>query len=293
MYSWGGNQPLQDTIHNVTPDAFMSSVVPLYSGPQVTIRLEVEDDNVREYKLPKGLLCKQSPYFAAMFEGKFREGEEQAVTLPPMEGVISVRSFETLVQYLHLGFVVYPEAASVKEIDHLIEFARFVDMCGITQMNDTISSRLREAIRGTPQQHQCHRWGTPVQTTSRESHVTIKHISAAAALPYGHPVRRIVAETVVGRYLQREEGRHWKKVCREVPGFGLDLLEATQDTMNTVHAGQRDIHFQDPITHHSSVLDGKTCHCACPGPFLDNGNGNGNWGNCWSGAGAECACGRK
>lgn len=35
----------------------------------------------QEYKLPKDLLCKQSPYFKATFEGDFQEGEEQSTCL--------------------------------------------------------------------------------------------------------------------------------------------------------------------------------------------------------------------
>jgi hypothetical protein len=79
-------------------------LLPLYSGPQVTIRIESAS---HEYKLPKALLCKQSPYFAAMFEGPFREGEEQATTLEEINGVVTPRSFQMFVQWVCLGRVVF------------------------------------------------------------------------------------------------------------------------------------------------------------------------------------------
>lgn len=40
---------------------------------------------VNEYTVPKGLLCDQSPVFAAMFEGGFRETQEQIVDLEEIE----------------------------------------------------------------------------------------------------------------------------------------------------------------------------------------------------------------
>jgi hypothetical protein len=72
-------------------------LLPLHSGPQVTIRIGSAS---HEYNLPKALLCKQSPYFAAMFAGPFREGEEQATTLEEINGVVTPRSFEILVQWV-------------------------------------------------------------------------------------------------------------------------------------------------------------------------------------------------
>lgn len=65
-------------IHYLFPTNTIHRLLPLYSGPQVTIRIGSAS---HEYKLPKALLCKQSPYLAAMFEGPFKEGEEQSTTL--------------------------------------------------------------------------------------------------------------------------------------------------------------------------------------------------------------------
>ncbi|CZR63104.1 uncharacterized protein PAC_13001 [Phialocephala subalpina] len=96
---------------------FATSLLPLYSGPQVTIRIGSAS---HEYKLPKALLCKQSPYFAAMFEGSFKEGEEQSTTLEE----VTPRSFQMLVQWVCLGRVVFREHAPDVAITTAIEFAR-------------------------------------------------------------------------------------------------------------------------------------------------------------------------
>jgi hypothetical protein len=114
-------------------------LLPLYSGPQVTIRIESAS---HEYKLPKALLCKQSPYFAAMFEGPFREGEEQATTLEEINGVVAPRSFQMLVQWVCLGRVVFRECAPDVAITTAIEFARLADMCRITGMESLMASAI-------------------------------------------------------------------------------------------------------------------------------------------------------
>jgi hypothetical protein len=69
-------------------------------SPQVTIR--IGSANV-EYKLPKALLCKQSSYFAATFEGSFKEGEEQSTALEEDDGVVSTQSFQMLAQWVIIG----------------------------------------------------------------------------------------------------------------------------------------------------------------------------------------------
>ncbi|KAF4636058.1 hypothetical protein G7Y89_g2031 [Cudoniella acicularis] len=62
---------------------FMASLLPLYSSPRVKVRIPSAS---REYELSKVILWKQSPYFAATFEGEFREGQDQSTTLTEIDG---------------------------------------------------------------------------------------------------------------------------------------------------------------------------------------------------------------
>jgi BTB/POZ domain len=66
-----------------------------------TVRIRIGSASY-EYKLSKALLCRQSPYFAATFEGNFQEGEEQSTNMTEIDGLVSIRSFELLVQWLYL-----------------------------------------------------------------------------------------------------------------------------------------------------------------------------------------------
>lgn len=69
----------------------VSSIIPLYHGPYVKIRVNPSGD---EYTVSKPLLCRESAYFSAMFEGEFLEGHQQTAILDEMEGVISARSLD-------------------------------------------------------------------------------------------------------------------------------------------------------------------------------------------------------
>jgi hypothetical protein len=54
-----------------------------------------------EYKLSKALLCKQSLYFAAIFERNFEESEDQSTILVEADDVVIPQSFQILVQWLY------------------------------------------------------------------------------------------------------------------------------------------------------------------------------------------------
>lgn len=69
------------------------SFLPRLHGPLVTIRIKPAG---AEYIVSKDILTSQSPCFANMFDGPFREGKEQVATLEEFKGVVSVQSFEVL-----------------------------------------------------------------------------------------------------------------------------------------------------------------------------------------------------
>lgn len=103
----------------------------LYAGTQVFIRV---GDEGPEYPFSKDLLCAQSPYFAAMFnENRYKEGEEGKVTMCLIDGIVSVGSVETLIQWLYRGKAIFPDDLSAKdEITKVVEFARLCDMVDTT-----------------------------------------------------------------------------------------------------------------------------------------------------------------
>jgi hypothetical protein len=81
-----------------------------------------------------------------MFAGPFREGEEQATTLEEINGVVTPRSLEILVQWVCLGRVVFRECAPDIAITTTIELARLADMCRITAMESLMAEHIKTII---------------------------------------------------------------------------------------------------------------------------------------------------
>ncbi|TVY33030.1 hypothetical protein LSUB1_G008053 [Lachnellula subtilissima] len=119
-----------------------NSLLPKFSGPQVTIRV---GEHGPAYQVSKDILCADSPYFSAMFPaGHFKEGAENAAVLEEIEGVITPRSFQALVQWLYRGRVAFPASLlPMEEISEILEFVRLADMTGVTGIDDAMSERLR------------------------------------------------------------------------------------------------------------------------------------------------------
>lgn len=153
-----------------------------------------------EYKLSKALLCKQSPYFAATFQGDFKEGKEQSTTLAEIDGVVSIRSFELLVQWLYLGRVNFGKLTPEEAIPATIEFARLVDMCGVTGMESLMAERIKAIIIAIP----APRKGKTRDPDTNTHCLISQHIKSAALLPEGHPVRSILATAAVDGYIRHD-----------------------------------------------------------------------------------------
>jgi len=60
--------------------------------------------------------------------------------------VISTRSFQLLVQWLHLGRVIFGELAPEEAITATIEFVRIADIYGVTGMEALMAERIKGII---------------------------------------------------------------------------------------------------------------------------------------------------
>lgn len=235
---------------------FATSLLPLYSDPHVMIHIGSAN---HEYKLSKALLCKQSPYFAATFEGRFQEGEEQSTTLTEIDDVVSIRRFELLVQWLYLGRVNFGALAPEDAITATIEFIRFADMCGVTGMELLMAERIKAIILANPAPPSKKSPKTRDPDTNTYCLVS-QHIKSAAFLPEGHPVRGTLAAAAVEGYL-RHDNHKFLRETRGVPNFSVDLLQAVKATLKTVTYGQSRFSCKDPIS-------GETLHL----PTSESGN---------------------
>jgi len=224
-------------------EGFANSILPLYSGPQVVIRIGSASG---EYVLPKALLCEQSPYFAAMFEGSFEEGESQSATLEEMDGVVSTRSFQILVQWLWLGRVVFGESTPEEAITAAIEFVRLADMCGITGVESFMAEHIREVIRvNIPPANICFEGDRDPQRNTY--YLSSQHIASVASLPKGHPVRSMIAMAAVEGYFLQDNFKFLEEAGR-LHNFSFDLLQEVKSTLKTLTHGKQHTTVKDPFS---------------------------------------------
>ncbi|KAJ5537251.1 hypothetical protein N7513_010437 [Penicillium frequentans] len=99
-------EEMTDSPH-FTPGNFLTSVLPLYRGPLVQIQIE---SSGKQYEVLKGLLCKKSTYFAAMFDEQEKISDilefvrfADMIHLTGMENKMSNLIKDTLSEYADLG----------------------------------------------------------------------------------------------------------------------------------------------------------------------------------------------
>ena len=195
----------------------------------------------KEYQVSKALLCTQSPYFSATFEGKFLEGAIQSTTLAEIDGVVTVRSVQMLIQWLYLGRIVTEDQAPEEGITATIEFVRFADMCGVTGMESLMAERIKSIILSDS----TFRLSRDPETNTR--YLTSQHITAASFLPDDHSVRIILARATVEGYLQQDRHKFAEEALN-IPAFAVDLLREVKATLNSVTYRDYKVVFKEPIS---------------------------------------------
>ena len=74
-----------------------------------------------------------------------------------------------------------------------------------------------------------------------------QHITSAALLPSGHPVRKVLATATVEGYVRRNRHKFLKEI-REAPDFAVDLLMELKETLKTVTIRESKVSFIDPLS---------------------------------------------
>ncbi|TVY17616.1 hypothetical protein LARI1_G005243 [Lachnellula arida] len=229
-------------------EEFVCHLLPFYTSPLVTIRIDPLGD---EYKLPRALLCKQSPYFRATFEGNFKESEEQLTTLSAEEGLVSLGSFHMLVQWIYLGRIIFVESIPEEQITAIIEFLRIADMCGVTGMESLMADHIKEIILANPPKETV--FATP---PDKNTHfLTSHHIKFAVLLPKGHAVRKMLASAAVKGYLLRDRSTFFEEI-RRISDSALDLLGEVNVALESLEIEKRGMTFEDPISGQRVHLKG-------------------------------------
>ncbi|KAJ5771481.1 uncharacterized protein N7511_003532 [Penicillium nucicola] len=180
-----------------------------------------------------------------MFEGNFAEASQQVATLEEVEGVVSVRSLEALIQWMYLHRIQFDCEGPEDQISATIELARLADMCNITGMESQMAQFIKAILVANPD---------PRGSDFLERHIdtntyclTHQHIIWATFLPPGHLVHRIIAAASVEGYL-RSKNYKFVQETLEYPIFGADLLQEVRSTLDGRKVTKGEAKLDDPIS---------------------------------------------
>jgi hypothetical protein len=183
-----------------------------------------------------------------MFDGAFREGKEDFAHLEELEGVVSARSFELLIQWMFTGRIIVGKVDPVVEIETVVEFAWLADFCQVEGVEDLAAQHIKTVILANPTPPE------PAFTLHRHPDtntccIISRTILWASFLPDGHAVRKILAMAVVESYLRSSKKHKFAKEAREVPNFANDVLDVVKVALSTLTGGYHGVvEFKDTIT---------------------------------------------
>lgn len=234
------------------------SLLPLFSGPQVFLRLGKDGPT---YKVSQALICAQSPYFAAIFTRKssLKQGETQEAILTETYGIVSDSSVKALIQYLYRGKVAFTlKLAPEDEIWKAIEVARLGDMVGIHSICVDMAAHIKAVLlRGTSTSTAGTQSSSVAYTIDHNDgilskHITSGHIVAATQLPPKNAVRKIIVAATVEGYLRCKKFKSkFETDAEEVPAYAADLIGAVKVVLASLKrevGRESGVSFKDPVT---------------------------------------------
>lgn len=184
-----------------------------------------------------------------MFQGEFLESKGQTATLEEMEGVVSERSLEALVQWVYTRVVKFDIRDPVEHISAAMEFVRFADKYNVVGLEDSMAHYIKAIIIANPHQVFDH--------INTNTHIlTDNHMISAAVLHRDHPVRRLLAKASVAGFLQSENYK-FGLLLEQCPSFAIDLLDEVRDALDFLRPrGKPKSKFKDPISGRWIPLNG-------------------------------------
>lgn len=181
-----------------------------------------------------------------MFDGKFSEGKHNEATLKVIEGVVSLQSFEMLLQWLYIGQVTFYSADPGVQIDAAIELARLADMCAVHALEAATAKIIKKIILVTADYaRRGYKRNPNAHTYSISSH----NIQSAAMLPQGHQIRSVLAGASFEGYLTDADHK-FRFFVLENPQFKADLICELDKAFKNAAArtGAHGSFLNDPIS---------------------------------------------
>lgn len=195
----------------------------------------------------KDLLCRESPYFAVIFDGKFSEIKKETAMLEDIEGVVSEQSLAAFIQWLYTRTVTFNvdfHKDPAGYVAAVIEFARLAEMLGVNGVGDQMAQRIKEIMLSKP--YPTPKPGTIGRANYRHIYmVSSKHLLSLEHLPKRHPVRRMIAQASVDSFL-RSTNYKFANGVHDCPKFATDLLVEVGEALNNLKYDMKATDFQSP-----------------------------------------------
>ncbi len=205
-----------------------------YKGSEVTIKVQEKD-----YKLAKLLACHSSTMFNAAFNGTFKEGKEQKMTLDTSTGVLKIA-----IKWMFTG-TVGPKPKTMKQSDYLaqlLEFLTLSDFLGLLGPLTPVTAEISSILKS-------------------RGNLVSDHIKHAMKQSPGSEARTILLRACVRPYLQSLgwtcvnnmpgviSNFRFRTEMKELDGFAGELFRLYD---GTIRKKQRVTHGQimvkDPLT---------------------------------------------
>lgn len=249
------------------------SKIQYFSGPEVTVRV-----CGRDFILPKSLLCYNSTFFDRAFNGPWKEGVEQEITLSSA----SVEAFEMVVQWMYTSNAVIPKPRLEPQPQPqpqsdgqrtIIDFEYLND--GDTYYDpDESSSNDKSDVKVNSQNiisylgflklaDELDLLGPFDDILSNIKEILIssqlslqpEHIRGASELPSGHGLRKLFAQACVKRYIndtiRDSKSFRFATEMDEVESFAADLFKEVDKVLRQRHKMAKtrpEYSYFDPLT---------------------------------------------
>ncbi|CAG8882622.1 unnamed protein product [Penicillium salamii] len=209
---------------------FVTAILPLYRDTQVKIRVVPSN---KEYTISKAIICAESPVFSAMFEGNFQESQIRTVEIEEMKDVVSVQSVEAFIMWLYLRTVRFDVPKGTEEcISAPLELARLADMYKIIKLEEDVAQYIKK--KSISRAFLNCLLKTSLTSFKEGPIYSYYHQSVwsapSTALPYGHPVRKLMASASIRDYLVDNTDK-FSKLIEAHPSFGADILQQVRPAL--------------------------------------------------------------
>lgn len=176
------------------------------------------------FTFPKDLVCYNSRYFEAGFNGNFKESEGKIEMKED-----SVAAFEMMAQWIYTG-AIRLTGSPAKQLDSYVDFLKLADKVDLLGPFDSVIASLRLILNlpqsgehGSPASQVQSLYGADWAAPLPEIIIQPHHIEDAFELPSGHGLRTAFVDACVDSYLQSASigSRHAFKFQAEYVPFDL------------------------------------------------------------------------